>query len=123
MDYTSNHRFGRHQGIAVLFAIALLALQPIPTLAEENSHERIRLAGLIRQLDMFDRFTEQSASLPRQEHSRYHFDYARLRKDIARVRLGIRDYLTPQRAQPRDPVMLIGDYRREADQEIGEVVP
>ena len=40
---------------------------------------------------------------------------AKLREDIERVRSGIRDYLTPQRAQPRDPATLIGDYRQEAE--------
>ena len=40
-----------------------------------------------------------------------------LREDIKRVRSGIRDYLTPQRAQPRDSVSLIGDYRQESDDE------
>jgi len=28
------------------------------------------------------------------------------------MRAGVRDYLVPQRAQPRDPVPLAGDYTR-----------
>ncbi|WP_454836623.1 RAQPRD family integrative conjugative element protein [Pseudomonas lini] len=38
---------------------------------------------------------------PHAEHStRYHLNYLRLRKDLQRIR--ILDYLTPQRAQPRE---------------------
>jgi RAQPRD family integrative conjugative element protein len=65
---------------------------------------------------MLDRLAERSASLPRQGGSRYHFDYERLRQDIEHVRAGIQDYLSPQRAQPRDPVTLVGDYRRESEE-------
>ena len=39
------------------------------------------------------------------------FDYLRLREDLLRVRAGIEDYLTPRRAQPRDPLEFQGDYR------------
>ena len=46
------------------------------------------------------------------ERARYHFDYAQLRADLKRVRAGLEDYLVPQRAQPRDPVPLAGDYVR-----------
>nr|WP_273649646.1 RAQPRD family integrative conjugative element protein [Pseudomonas aeruginosa] len=38
----------------------------------------------------------------------------RVRKDLQRVRAGIQDYLTPPRAQPRDPVELSGDYRQSS---------
>ena len=114
MDHTSSYTFMRHRLIAVLLAMPLLVLQP--ALAEDNSPERAQLAALVRQLDMLDRLAEHSARLPRQEGSRYHFDYERLREDIERIRSGIRDYLTPQRAQPRDPITLIGDYRQESDE-------
>ncbi|MEG7168371.1 RAQPRD family integrative conjugative element protein, partial [Pseudomonas aeruginosa] len=43
-----------------------------------------------------------------------HFDHARLREDLQRVRAGIQDYLTPPRAQPRDSVELAGDYRQSS---------
>jgi RAQPRD family integrative conjugative element protein len=93
----------------------VLGLQPAA--AADNDQERERLAGLSRQLHMLDRLAEHGANLPRQDGSRYHFDYARLREDIERVRAGILDYLTPLRAQPRDPVKLVGGYRRESAEE------
>jgi RAQPRD family integrative conjugative element protein len=58
---------------------------------------------------------ELGSSQAPQAGVRYHFDYARLRQDIERIRGGIRDYLAPKRAQPRDPTTLIGDYRRESE--------
>lgn len=58
------------------------------------------------------RVAEHAAHTAPQERARYHFDYARLRADLNRVRAGLQDYLVPQRAQPRDPVPLAGDYVR-----------
>ena len=99
-----------HRAIAALLAISVLSVEP--ALAGDGANEHTQLAALIRQLDMIDRLAEHSASLPRPEGSRYHFDYTRLREDIERVRQGLRDYLVPQRAQPRDPLELLGDYRQ-----------
>ncbi|MCQ9186712.1 hypothetical protein KMT30_48280, partial [Streptomyces sp. IBSBF 2953] len=42
---------------------------------------------------------------------RYRFDYHQLIQDIQRIRRGVRSYLSPSRAQPRDPAELVGDYR------------
>ena len=97
--------------------LACLLLGSAPVIAADNSPEREHLAALSRQLDLLDRLAEYSATPPRPNGSRYHFDYARLREDIERVRGGIRDYLTPQRAQPRDPVALVGGYRQESAEE------
>ena len=84
-----------------------------------HAPEREQLAALARQLDLIDRLAEHAANTAPQERARYHFDYARLRADLKRVRAGLQDYLVPQRAQPRDPVPLAGDYvrRDRADDE------
>jgi RAQPRD family integrative conjugative element protein len=95
-----------------LFAAAFAASLCISleTLADADL-ERAHLAALLRQLDVLDRLAQQSAlSVP--NSGRYQFDFARLRSDIARMRAGIEDYLSPRRAQPRDPTELSGDYRR-----------
>jgi RAQPRD family integrative conjugative element protein len=115
MAHHSSHHTPWHRFTAVLLVVSALSIEP--ALAGDSATERTQLAALIRQLDMIDRLAEHSARLPNPDGSRYHFDYARLREDIERVRIGIRDYLTPQRAQPRDPVTLIGDYRQESDEE------
>lgn len=88
--------------------------------AADDSAERPQLAALARQIDLLDRLAEHLARVSPQERARYHFDHARLREDIQRVRAGIHDYLTPPRAQPRDPIELLGDYRqpdRPSDEE------
>ncbi len=96
---------------ALLFAAA--GLQPaIAADASDNAAEREMLAAVTRQLELLDRFAEHAAATAPQERTRYHFDYTRLRADLERVRAGVRDYLVPQRAQPRDPVPLAGDYTR-----------
>lgn len=112
MGQTSSHERAQRRSLALLLAIPLLAFQASVTAGEATEPER--LAVLVRQLDLFARLAEHSALLPQQEGSRHHFDYARLREDLERVRAGIQDYLSPQRAQPRDPVTLVGDYRRES---------
>lgn len=113
MAQHSSRNTSWHRAIAVLLAISALSVEPV--LAGDGATEHAQLAALIRQLDMLDRLAELSERLPKPDASRYHFDYARLREDIERVRSGIRDYLTPQRAQPRDPAALIGDYRQELE--------
>lgn len=97
---------------ALSLALAMtLASATLPA-AGDTAPEHAQLAALARQLDLFERTARHSASLARTERVRYHFGYARLQQDIERIRAGIGDYLTPQRAQPRDPVELLGDYRQ-----------
>lgn len=87
---------------------SLLALHP--AIAADDAPERAQLAAVARQIDLADRLAEQTANTAPQDRVRHHFDYARLRADLKRVRAGVQDYLVPQRAQPRDPVPLTGDY-------------
>ncbi|MGP3790526.1 integrative conjugative element protein, RAQPRD family [Pseudomonas sp. B392_1p] len=91
--------------IAVLTLLGLCMSAPVGA----DTAEHARLATALRQLDAIERLV---AEQPGDERTRYHFDYARLRADLDRVRGGIRDYLSPSRAQPRDPVQLLGDYRQ-----------
>ena len=127
METTRNpaqvRRFAVEAPWAVRVAALLLAaagLQPaIAADASDNAAEREMLAAVTRQLELLDRLAEHAATTAPQERARYHFDYARLRADLKRVRAGLQDYLVPQRAQPRDPVPLAGDYvrRDRADDE------
>lgn len=107
----------RAPALALALIIALAGASPAS--AGDASAEHEQLAALARQLDLLDRLAEHAANTAPQERARYHFDYARLRADLKRVRAGLQDYLVPQRAQPRDPVPLAGDYvrRDRADDE------
>lgn len=96
--------------------LACLLLGSTPVIAADSSLEHEQLAVLARQLDLIDRLAEHAATTAPQARARYHFDYARLRADLKRVRTGVQDFLVPQRAQPRDPVPLAGDYLRRDEQ-------
>ena len=100
----------RVPALALALTIALASASPAS--ADDASAEHEQLAALARQLNLIDRLAEHAAHTAPQERARYHFDYARLRADLKRVRAGLQDYLVPQRAQPRDPVPLAGDYTR-----------
>ncbi|WP_273649995.1 RAQPRD family integrative conjugative element protein, partial [Pseudomonas aeruginosa] len=88
----TNRRASAWPSLAVLLAVSLSALQPA---IADDTLEREQLAALARQLDLIDRLAEHAAHTAPQERARYHFDHARLRKDLQRVRAGIQDYLTP----------------------------
>ncbi|MBS0501878.1 MAG: RAQPRD family integrative conjugative element protein [Proteobacteria bacterium] len=117
METTRNPPQVRRSAVAARLGALLLfaasGLQPaIAADAPDNVAEREMLAAVTRQLELLDRLAERATVIAPQERSRYHFDYARLRADLQRMRAGVRDYLVPQRAQPRDPVPLAGDYTR-----------
>ncbi|NMG16410.1 RAQPRD family integrative conjugative element protein [Aromatoleum bremense] len=114
----SNRRTSAWSALAVVLAVTFSALRPAVA-ADGLASEREQLAALARQLNLIDRLAEHAGNTAPQERARYHFDYARLHADLQRVRAGLQDYLVPQRAQPRDPVPLAGDYvhRDRADDE------
>ncbi len=100
-----------HGGVSVLLTAVLVA--PLAAHADVPA-QRQDLAAALRQLDALERFVAQSATAtPIVPGDCYHFDYPRLKADLARVRTGILSHLTPSRAQPRDLAELAGDYRSE----------
>lgn len=99
---------------SLTLALALCLAGPGFAHADDATPEHARLAAALRQLDAIERLVAQEMAHPRDERARYHFDYPRLATDLARVRAGIHDYLSPSRAQPRDPTVLLGDYRQPA---------
>lgn len=114
MNRTGNPTIVRRRALGLVLVSLIVGLQP--ALAGDTASEEAQLAILVRQLDMLDRLAEQTERLPHDSVARYHFDYARLHADVERMRAGIRDYLSPPRAQPRDPDALLGDYRAANEQ-------
>ncbi len=107
-----NPRLISHCSLAL--CLSLMAATPFNVArANEPALERTQLAQLLRQLDALERQSEYSAVLAAHPATRYHFDYERLHQDLQRIRAGIEGYLTPQRAQPRNPEQLLGNYRDE----------
>lgn len=75
--------------------------------------ERTHLEMMIRQLNALEDTARRSGSIAHEPGKRYFFDYPRFADDIERVRLGIEGYLTPNRAQPRDPVEMSDTYTKK----------
>lgn len=77
-----------------------------------SAQEPAQFSLIMQQLDTIERLAIRAETASTAEpDARYRFDYPRLIQDIQRIRQGVRDYLSPSRAQPRDPAELVGDYR------------
>ncbi|WP_332846581.1 integrative conjugative element protein, RAQPRD family [Pseudomonas lactucae] len=77
-----------------------------------SDQEQVQLSLIQRQLETIERLATRAGVVSTVEaDDRYRFDYSRLSQDIQRIRQGVQGYLSPSRAQPRDPTELVGDYR------------
>jgi RAQPRD family integrative conjugative element protein len=81
-----------------------------------SASEQVHLEIMLRQLKTLEDTARRSAQIADEHGRRYFFDYQRLTDDIASIRQGLKDYLSPSRAQPRDPVELSGNYTTEGRQ-------
>ena len=96
--------------IHYLFLLSLAILHGSSNAA--SGHELDQLSLVQQQLDIIERLAERAeAASASQLDDRYRFDYPRLSQDIQHIRQGVQGYLFPSRAQPRDPIELVGDYR------------
>lgn len=95
---------------AMTFVVAALAGAQLASAASAVEAENLEL--IIRQLDQAQRVAQRTSELSSTQGERYHFDYERLQQDLEAVRKGLQNYLTPARAQPRDPGTLSGHYIR-----------
>lgn len=94
-------------GLSIFSILSILFITPA---AAASASEQSNLDVMIRQLNALENTARHSANIPDEPGQRYFFDYPRLAGDIARIRHGLQAYLTPSRAQPRDPVELSGQY-------------
>lgn len=105
-DWRLSHVAGTLAGIVSLAALS-------PAYGVDVDLEREQIAALVRQIELADRLADHLAGQTDNaapDRARYHFDVDRLRADLQRIRAGLQDYLSPQRAQPRDPSPLSGAY-------------
>ncbi|WP_253219537.1 RAQPRD family integrative conjugative element protein [Pseudomonas chlororaphis] len=84
----------------------------IPLSAAASASEQSNLEVMIRQLNALEDTARRSAKVADEPGKRFFFDYQRLAGDIERIRHGLEGYLTPSRAQPRDPVEMSGNYTK-----------
>jgi len=96
-----------------VFRCLLLSLAIVHgTSVAASAHEQDQLSLIQRQFETIERLATQAEAASRLEpNERYRFDYPRLIQDLQRIRQGVQGYLSPSRAQPRDPSELVGDYR------------
>ena len=94
-----------HGGAALLMCCSTTFASTLP-----SGDEYQRLALFIRQLDSITRLSSPVTSSVTDPNARYTFDYDRLTADLNLIRHGINSYLTPTRAQPRNPPDLTGQY-------------
>lgn len=73
--------------------------------------ERESLARLVHELDALEPML-RTAEAQADPDARIRFQYAWLRQDIARIRLGIEEHLNAPQAEPRRFPPISGDYRR-----------
>ncbi|MGX9761252.1 integrative conjugative element protein, RAQPRD family [Pseudomonas shahriarae] len=79
-----------------------------------SDQEQVQLSLIQRQLDTIEASVQKAeASSFIEPNERYRFDYSRLTEDIQRIRQGVQNYVSPSRAQPRDPSELTDDYLLE----------
>lgn len=77
-----------------------------------SAYEQEQFSLVQQQLHIIERLAARAeAANTAEPHERYRFDYLRLSQDIQRISQGVQDYLSPSRAQPRNPTELVGDYR------------
>lgn len=117
MKHTIGAGRGRRATWSMRLAVVLVSSASVPLSAGETPTENARLAAMLRQLNLIEHLAQEGRQTTSTAGTRYHFDYARLHADIARMRSGIEDYLSPPRAQPRDPSELAGNYRRESSEQ------
>ncbi|WP_447759544.1 integrative conjugative element protein, RAQPRD family [Pseudomonas moraviensis] len=95
-----------------VYLMAVLA--PATSFGNAVTEEPALLAAMLRELNAIDRLATSPLAVSEQGLRRHHFDYHRLRADVQIVSAGIQQYLSPQRALPRDDVAIQGDYRDQA---------
>lgn len=98
--------------------IALLYCASAAPVLAASADEASRLTLVLQQLANIETLAGEAeagagAGASATDSERYFFDYPRLHQDLQRMRQGVQGYLSPSRAQPRDPAELSGAYRTE----------
>lgn len=94
--------------LAALLLAAALGLQPV--LADEDA-ERAALAGIVHELEGLEPLIREAEAQARPD-ARIRMRYDWLRRDLARIRRGVRDHIDAPRSEPRTFPPLRGDYRQ-----------
>ena len=107
MQTSTSHSMRTASLAAGLFGTLLLSTNVFA----ETDAERESLARLIQELNALDPLMRTAESQANTD-ARIRFQYAWLRQDLARIRLGIEEHLNAPQAEPRRFPPIRGDYRR-----------
>ncbi|WP_313025525.1 integrative conjugative element protein, RAQPRD family [Pseudomonas lopnurensis] len=111
--------FQRRQRLFKKLTTALLfTTAATSTWADGNPQEARELTLALKQLQNVQAIIKRAEAQSRASNwdlrtSRYEFDYELIQSDLDRIAEGVRGYLTPSRAQPRDLGRIDGDYSRD----------
>ena len=97
--------------VKALLAVCVVNLGSVSAGHADPDQERAVLARVAHELRLLESLIQEAQGYA-QTGGRYRFQYAQLQGDVARVRLGIQDYLDGPRRAPREVEPLRGDYRR-----------
>lgn len=89
----------------------LIMVAACNTAYADSFAERESLSRLLHELDTVSLLSEEAGSHANPD-SRIKFQYRVLRKDLARIRIGIQDHLDSPTIEPRHYEPLSGEYRR-----------
>ena len=105
---TARRRFFRY-GLPLMALILVSTAGTLAHAASEGEREALaRLVSEMKALTPIIRDAQRTAD----NGGRRRFHYAWLRQDLARIRLGIAEYLTPGRNAPRKIAPIRGEYLR-----------
>lgn len=86
----------------ITFTLVLSGLLSTQAIASEV-FEREQLSLILKQVKNAQRITVAAhEKITPTETERFWFDYESLERDLKKIELGIEDYMTPNRAQPRE---------------------
>ena len=94
-----------------LAAGLLVAAFGLPPIMADGGGERAALAGVVHELEGLEALIRE-AEVQARPDARIRMRYDWLRRDLARIREGIRDHIDVPRAEPRTFPPLRGDYRQ-----------
>ena len=102
----------RHAPTVVSFLLATcVALSPHVVSASPEA-ERAALARLADELSALEALVARAQRAGEAAGGRFRFDYPTLRVDLRAVQLGVQQFLSQPRREPRAVPALAGDYRR-----------
>jgi len=97
--------------ILLLIPGLLGAALPVQFALADADGERAALARIVHELNAIEPLIAEAASQTNPD-ARIRFQYAWLRQDLNRIRLGIQGHIDVPRSEPRTFPPLRGDYRR-----------